>query len=865
MVDFRKKLKEKNMRPVDANPISIYSNLDRKSEKSGGLRSAQHAILEEWFENEQNSKDIILKMNTGSGKTITGLLILESRRISSGELQIYLCNTKNLVNQTMKQAELFGIGYCGIGEDNIIPNDAVMGKKILITTVSKFFNGKSIFGLENSKTKIDGLVIDDAHTSTDIIRKNMQLLISKKGSTNLYNELFELFSEGISSQGLGTYADIKNYKPKQKDTDPFLPVPYWIWQDLLGTTTKILSKYQNIYDEIRFSWPILKDNLRFCSCIISATKIEIVPLSSPIIMFDAYISAKQRIFMSATTSSDTILIKDFDLESSAVESPLVFENEKWSGEKLVAIPSLMSTEYLNRADIVKHFGSLKNTKNGIVAITPTFYNTNDWEKYGASIAKSDNFEEILGKLKDNPKPNPVVIVNRYDGVDLPDDECRVLIIDGLPQAETLHDKYLEKVTKNSYEYKLRISQKIEQAMGRSVRADTDYSTILLIGSDLIKFIRNDATDFLSPQADRQIRMGMEFSSDAKNELTRNHTLENALKVLDHLLAKSLNRDEFWKQYYRQEMQDIDYNTKSLINLNKIKKEKELIKEGVTLISDIGTYNNKFYKFLENKQFNFTEFEKSWYLQFLATINYQFSSTNSMDIQKQAYSRNKRLLKPENVLVKPSEHLSSENQNENIKYFISKFEDFEKLFNFGTDLQSNLQFGIDKESFEDAIDNLGKLLGFSTDRPDEYYKEGPDNVWFVEQGKCFSFEDKSEVDVARQFITKHETGQFANSENWMAKNYSGTETISFMIIPTKNIETGSGASFSNNARIIKKSGLRDLRRNLKKFINSFQNINLNTISANLIGEKLIDCKLTIDTFEDTYSEHPKIVGSERKSR
>ncbi|WP_337090297.1 DEAD/DEAH box helicase family protein [Leuconostoc pseudomesenteroides] len=865
MVDFKQKLKEKIIRPMDTNPISIYSNLDRKAEKSGDLRPAQHAILEEWFKNKKNNHDIILKMNTGSGKTITGLLILESKRVTDGNLQVYLCNTVNLVKQTMNQADAFGIGYCVIGKENIIPDDAILGKKILITTVSKFFNGRTIFGLENSTVNIDGLVIDDAHTSADIIRKNMQLVITKDSSVNLYNELFELFSEGISTQGIGTYADIKNYKKNSKTTEPFLPVPYWIWQDLISRTTYILSHYQSIYKEIQFSWPLLKDRLKFCSCIVSANKIEIVPLSFPINMFDAYSSAKQRIFMSATTSSDTILIKDLDVSSSAVKSPLTFKDEKWSGEKLVAIPSLMSSDHLTRTDIVQYFGSLKNTKFGIVAITPTYYTTKDWEKYGASIATKVDFENILNKLKETPKPNPVVIVNRYDGVDLPDDTCRVLVIDGLPHAETLHDKYMSKVTKNSTEYKLRIAQKIEQAMGRSVRADTDFSTILMIGSDLIKFIRNDARDFLSPQAKRQIEMGIEFSSDTKSELLPNHNLADALKALTDLLTNSLNRDESWKEYYRQEMLAINYSTKSLVNVKNIEKEKRLLTLGVGLISDINAYNDEFYEFLEDQKLNLTDIEKSWYLQFLATINYQFSKTNAMKIQTKAYLLNKQLLLPINPPAKPTIHLSSQSQNNNIIQFISQFRDFEQLFNFANDLNSNLQFGIDKDSFEDAIDNLGKMLGFSTDRPDEYYKEGPDNVWFVQQGKCFSFEDKSEVEGTRSFIHKSETGQFANSQNWMLRNFPNFKTISFMIIPTKYIQSGSGAAFNGEARIIRKSGLRDLRNNLMKFIKTFKDVNLNSIDTKFINQQLVACNLTIDTFKEVYSVQPNIAESNTKTR
>jgi hypothetical protein len=37
-------------------------------------------------------------------------------------------------------------------------------------------------------------------------------------------------------------------------------------------------------------------------------------------------------------------------------------------------------------------------------------------------------------MRANPASGLYVLVNRYDGVDLPGDACHVLVIDGLPEA-----------------------------------------------------------------------------------------------------------------------------------------------------------------------------------------------------------------------------------------------------------------------------------------------------------------------------------------------------------------------------------------------------------------------------------------------
>ncbi|MCD6120379.1 MAG: DEAD/DEAH box helicase family protein, partial [Spirochaetales bacterium] len=89
MVDFSKKLKERKIiRKID--PIEIYDSLDRKSE-TGPLRPSQEYILNEWFSKYKDKKDLIIKLHTGEGKTLIGLLILHSRLNSNEGPCLYIC------------------------------------------------------------------------------------------------------------------------------------------------------------------------------------------------------------------------------------------------------------------------------------------------------------------------------------------------------------------------------------------------------------------------------------------------------------------------------------------------------------------------------------------------------------------------------------------------------------------------------------------------------------------------------------------------------------------------------------------------------------------------------------------------------
>ena len=74
MIDFKKKM-NKNSIQKKINPIDIYNDLDRKSDTSS-LRPTQEKILTQWF--KEKKRDTIIKLHTGEGKTLIGLLMLQS-------------------------------------------------------------------------------------------------------------------------------------------------------------------------------------------------------------------------------------------------------------------------------------------------------------------------------------------------------------------------------------------------------------------------------------------------------------------------------------------------------------------------------------------------------------------------------------------------------------------------------------------------------------------------------------------------------------------------------------------------------------------------------------------------------------------
>lgn len=833
MVDF-KKLVTKVEKNKKTHPCDIYETLDRASDK-GPLRPVQDDILEIWHKEFSGERDVILKLHTGQGKTLIGLLILQSRINQGKGAAVYLCPNNYLIEQTCQQAESFGIPYTTFEKGGF--EDFSEGKIILITSVSKLFNGESKFGLNQNSLSVATLLLDDSHACIDIIKNACKIVLSQ--GSDPYNELLNLFGTEIEKQGVGTYADILN-----QYYNSFLPVPYWDWQDKQSDVARILSKHKDL-DEIRFVWPLIKDDLRDCFCVISGKSLEIAPHIVPLDKFGSYYNAEHRIFMSATLIDDSFFIKGLGLDSKTIKKPLSVKGEKWSGERMILIPSLIE-ESLDREEIVSKFGAQK-TKLSVVVLSPSFRSCQDWEKYGCTIAKKDTIRDEIAKLKKKENTPPLVIVNRYDGIDLPDRACRILIFDSKPYTQSLVDRYWEECRKNSDFVNKKIGQTIEQGLGRGVRGEKDYCAVLLVGADLVKFIKSKETQkYFSPQTRMQISIGIEIAKFANEELQSGET---GYDVLRKTLNQLLNRDEDWKNYYSQKMSTVkeDKGEEKILEIFELERDAD------------NAYLNQDYRKAVNilqsliDKFQPRQEETGWYLQEMARMIYPQSKTESDKFQIFAHKKNRELLRPKGGIKIEQIPALGLKRIENLLKWLRSFDSYEELMLSVDSFLSNIRFGVNADDFEEAMHNLGCALGFSCQRPDKEWKEGPDNLWNLKDGVFLLIEDKSEVDQNRVEISKQETGQINNSCAWFDRIYSGATAKNIMIIPMKRI--GRGAGFNKEVEIIRSKNLKQLVANVKCFFNEFKNLDLKDIPHNKIHESLVRHNLTVDNLLKDYSEKP----------
>ena len=840
MIDFSKRL-SKSAKIKKVNPVEIYDTLDRSSE-AGQLRPTQIRVLNKWYTDKKNSRDLIVKLHTGAGKTLIGLLMALSYINNDEGPAIYVCPNMYLMKQACAEARKFGIPFCVVSAENDIPNDFVEGKSVLITYVQKVFNGYSIFGIGNRSMNVGCIVLDDSHACIDSIVGACTIKIDTL--SDAYLQIREIFENDLKTQGEGSYQDLLN-----NNSNVVLPIPYWCWQDNIERVTEILSRNSDD-NNVKFAWPLLRDQLTDCFAYISNTRIEVTPMCLPINQFGIFNKAKHRILMSATTQEDTFFIKGLGLSVDAVSNPLIDETYTWSGEKMILIPELICENVNNDLFVNKVISASHDF--GIVVLTPSFEKSKKYETMGCVVANApgNDMFAIIKDFKRNYKNNSLVLANRYDGVDLPDNSCRVLIVDGVPYYDSLADKYEEQCRSQSEIIRIKTIQKIEQGLGRSVRGEKDYSVILVIGSDLIKYIRSVTNQKLfSSQTRRQIEIGFQIADMAKEDLN-SEDVEQNVKMLYSTMKQCLERDDGWKAYYMSQMDEIDVSTQSKDNLYEILKKEN---EAYTYIIS-RNYEKAFAVIQDIINICEDDAEKGWYLQLGAKIQFHLSLTKSNALQIAAFSKNNQLLKPiEGISYNKIKFETDLTRNQKVISALRRYGSYEEFSIHLEDLLSNLTFGVQAEKFENAFFKIGEILGYNSQRPDKSIRKGPDVLWCVSNNKYVLVECKSEVQDTRKCISKSEAGQMEEHIGWFESEYGTATVLRIMAIPICKL--ASDAYFSKSVKIIRKRNLELLKKKIRGFFKEFRGYDLASLNVDFVQEQLIAHNLCDDFFIESFVESP----------
>lgn len=423
MVDF-KKLREAKAKPKPINPRDIFNALP-KPPGINDLYASQAEVLDAWFL-RRTDRDIVVKLHTGGGKTLVALLMAQSVMNEVGEPVLYLAPTNQLVEQVLAKSAEYGISAAPYTKGQPLSAEFHDGKAVLVGSYEALFNGRSKFGVRGSAqevVKVGAIMLDDAHVALSSVRRAFTLNISAAAHKAVYTELADRFRPAFKEVGrAGAFADIINGKEFG-----VIEVPSWAWNRKLDEVQQYLAGGVDEIDP--FVWPFLRDNLGVCHCLFSKSGISITPIFPPVDLLPTFEECGRRIYMSATIADDSEIVRTFGAAQDAIAKPITSMSLAGVGERMILVPGLMKlgTPIL---PMVKDIATkLAESKRGVAILTPSGPAAKEWTDIAEYPEKTKAVSEKVAAMQAGEAYGPLVLANRYDGVDLAGNACRFLVMD----------------------------------------------------------------------------------------------------------------------------------------------------------------------------------------------------------------------------------------------------------------------------------------------------------------------------------------------------------------------------------------------------------------------------------------------------
>ena len=764
-------------------PRKIFTTLPRQP-RFKRPSDEQADVLDLCFKN-RDRKNNTIKMNTGAGKTVVGLLALQSSLNAGVFPAIYVSPDNYLVEQTVREAKDLGIVVTQDENDPAF----LSGKSILIINIWKLVNGRSAFGVGEVRIPINAVVIDDAHACLTTVAEQFKLRIPC--GHDVFVGLLTLFKEDLRYQSPTGLLEIESGDPNS-----IMAVPFWSWKDRQGDVLKLLHEHRN--DEaIKFAWPLIKDVFHLSQCVFGGRELEIAPRFLPIDIIPSFTRARRRIYMTATLADDGILVSHFQADPDEIADTIRPKGAGDIGDRMILAPQEINTSVL--VDEIKAFAGYYAKYINVVVIVPS----DKRGKYWGDIAQQSLTRANIGEGVERLKAGHIgltILVNKYDGVDLPNNACRMLVIDGLPETYGLIERVEMATLEGTEGQLLRQIQKLEQGMGRGVRASEDYCVVLLLGARLTQRIHlREARDKFTSATRAQLDLGREITSQVQGQ---------PLAEVANIVNLCLNQDPAWVTTSRGAIAAAPDARPGFIEptLRHLRAAFDHAR--------ISRYDLAEKEVQAAVQATTERVLQGYYKMQLAEYVHHQSPVRAQEILLSAATLNRRLVRPIAGITYTKLSAPQGTQARAATAAMSRFLEPNDLIVWLNSLLEDMDWDPEKTSrFESAIRDLGTFLGFGSQRPEKEIGKGPDNLWAVGNLRYFVIECKSGVTNTQ--IAKSDCNQLIGSISWFGTAYDNTcQAVPVLVHPV--IQFDRYSSPAPDTRIVESASLQTLKDALRSY-------------------------------------------------
>lgn len=494
-------------------PTALYRKYSATNSGPSSLWFHQGKLLEDWFKNHRSAKDVALELPTGAGKTLVGGLIAEFQRLTDSDRVAYVCPTRQLAKQTSEA--LFEYGIPNVLLINKVTSWSTSdrakyetAKAVAVTVYHHVFNTNP--GIEHANL----LILDDAHSASDAVVNPWKVSIDR---TSVFMDLLSTVQEAFSPAVYDklTRADVEGYS-----NDVYLAHPSIVHEKSIeiesiiqqGLSTGTLPDGQ--------SYPAEMIGGRWDHCLLYASrnKIEIRPFIAPTRFHPEFDDPARRIYMSATLGEGGELERAFGRPSiTRLPTPDGWDSQG-TGRRYFVFPELVTDLGSGTAAVTKWVSDTIAGQSRTVYLTPDTRTADaliagDSIPASHTVMKAKEVENDLSAFTDNAN-RVLLLTNRYDGLDLPDDQCRLVIMDGLPARGDLQERFMTNSLGCLDVLNERVRSRIVQGAGRATRNERDYAVVVILGDDLNSHLnRSDVQLAMHPDVQAEIEFGLEQSFD----------------------------------------------------------------------------------------------------------------------------------------------------------------------------------------------------------------------------------------------------------------------------------------------------------------------------------------------------------------
>ncbi|MEU0401615.1 DEAD/DEAH box helicase [Streptomyces sp. NPDC006197] len=522
-------------------PLHLYRMLAVTNSGPAAVWGHQQDVLRAWHQKKSAAADVAIDLPTGAGKTLVGGLIAEFHRRTARERVAYLCPTKQLAQQTAAAFDEYGIPNALLIDRVSSWNPADRARfeaadAVAVSVYSHVFNSNP--ALKNTNL----LVLDDAHAAEGYVAKPWRLTISRQDES-AYLDVLSALEPSLDPLVLP--------RLRKTDTDNtfrsyvYLASPIGVAAHALQLEHAVGSAIDGgklegkRADEARHVWKLLQGRLDRCLFYVAYGQIVIRPFIPPTWQHAAFSEPERRIYMSATLGDGGELERTFGRKKiERIPVPEGWENQG-TGRRFFVFPELASDLAADPTGLPAFVSSTISEAGRAIVLTPDTRTHDSFIKSmlpsAYSVLKASDVEDDLSTFTTRQN-TALVLTNRYDGIDLPGKDCRLVILAGLPARGDLQERFLHESLGAVEVLQERIRARILQGSGRATRNPQDYAAVMILGQSLTAYLSGrDIQAAMHPEVHAEI----EFGWDNSRQYDSANMTDNLRVFLKH--------DEVWAE------------------------------------------------------------------------------------------------------------------------------------------------------------------------------------------------------------------------------------------------------------------------------------------------------------------------------